>query len=143
MIVNVNSLATLQAEWQGAIRMRERMQQLVISTFAFDPITSPAFGNILYNLPLLLAFDVLKHVLLQAMEDEQFKSSGQRLSDLMDSAQSSLPWINWRSLREAVKRRNEVAHDGKLVGDTQCLQDIADVEAQLIAWGVLSAAEPK
>lgn len=137
MIVNVNSLPNLQAEWQGAIRMRERIQQLVISTFAFDPTTSPAFGNVLYNLPFLLAFDVLKHVLLEAKEDGQFTGSGHRLSELMDSAKSSLPWIDWRRLKEAVKRRNEAAHDGKLVGDAQCLQDIADIEVQLLAWGVL------
>ena len=140
MIANLNSLATLQAEWQGVVQMRERMQQLVISTFAFDPITSPAFGNVLYNLPFLLAFDVLKHVLLEAKEDGQFLVSGPRLGDLMDSAQISLPWVDWQGLREAVNRRNEVAHDGKLLGDKQCLQDIADVEAQLLAWGVLTTA---
>lgn len=140
MIANLNSLATLQAEWQGMIQMRERIQQLVISTFAFDPIRSPAFGNILYNLPLLLAFDVLKHVLLEAREEGQFIVSGRRLGDLMDSAKISLPWIDWQGLREGVNRRNEVAHDGKLLGDQQCLQDIADVEAQLLAWGVITTA---
>jgi hypothetical protein len=57
MIVNSNSLGTLQTKWQGVVQMRERMDQLVFATFAFDPLTSPVFGNIFYNLPLLLAFD--------------------------------------------------------------------------------------
>jgi hypothetical protein len=141
MTINLNSLKALQAEWEGVVRMRERMQQLVISTFAFDPITSPAFGNILYNLPFLLAFDVLKHVLLHAREDGQFTGSGHRLADLMDSAKTSLPWIDWDRLSEGVQRRNEVAHNGKLCGDEQCLQNIADIEAQLLAWDVIAAPE--
>jgi len=139
MIVNPNSLATLQAEWNGAVRMRDRVRHLVISTFAFDAKKSPAFGDLLYNLPFLLAFDVLKQVLLQAKEDGQFTSSQPQLSDLIDGAKNSLQWIDWQCLREAVKRRNEVTHDGKLLGDVQCLQDIADIEAQLVVWGIIPA----
>ena len=142
MFANPQSLATLQAEWDGVVQMRERMNHLVITTFAYDPIASPAFGNILYNLPLLLAFDVLKHVLLQAKEEGLFPLSGRRLGDLMDSAQVSLPWIDWQCLREGVTSRNEVAHEGRLLGDKQCLQHIAEIEAQLAAWGVITETEP-
>jgi len=133
MIANPSSLVTLQAEWQGVVRMRDRMRHLVISTFAFDTLRSPAFGNILYNLPLLLAFGVLKQVLLQAREDGRFTSSLPQLEALMDSAKTSLLWKDWSCLRQGVKRRNEAVHNGKLFGDIQCLQDIADVEAQLLA----------
>ena len=140
MIANPSSLPTLQAEWQAVVQMRERMQNLVTSTSAFNASTSPAFGDILYNLPLRLAFDVLKKVLLQAKEKGLINSSQQRLADLMDSATTSLPWNNWQSLREAVRRRNEVVHKGKLLGDEQCLQDIADVEAQLIAWRIITSS---
>jgi hypothetical protein len=66
MIANPSSLATLQAEWQTVVQMRERMQALAASTFAYKASTSPAFGDILYNLPVRLAFDVLKQVLQQA-----------------------------------------------------------------------------
>ena len=137
MIANSHSRAVLQAEWQTVVQMRERMQEIVTSTFALDASTSPAFGDILYNLPLRLAFDVLKKALLQAKAEGLIPTSQQRLADLMDSATTSLPWNNWRSLREAVKRRNEVVFEGKLLGDEQCLQDIADIEAQLTAWGIV------
>lgn len=139
MIVNPSAAETLQVEWQGVIRMRERMQHLVLSTFAFDARRSPAFGDVLYNLPFLLAFDVLKQVLLQARAAGLITGSGQRLADLIESAKSSLPWMDWDRLREAVKRRNEVVHDGKLYGDAQCLQDIAAIEEQLAAWAVIAA----
>jgi hypothetical protein len=101
---------------------------------------TPAFGDLLYNLPFLLAFDVLKHALLQAREEGLFTASRHRLSDLMDSAKETLSWVDWQCLWEAVKRRNQVAHDGKLVGDIQCLQDIADIEDQLVAWGIIPTA---
>jgi hypothetical protein len=139
MIANPSSLAVLQAEWQVVIQMRERMQGLVASPFTFDASTSPAFGDIFYNLPFRLAFDVLKKVLLQAKDEGLIATSQQRLADLMDSAITSLPWNNWQGLREAVRRRNEVVHRGKLLGDEQCLQDIADVEAQLIAWRIITS----
>jgi hypothetical protein len=142
MIVNPNSLTTLQTEWEVAIHMRERMQNLVASTSAFNASTSPAFGDILYNLPFRLAFDVLKNVLLHAKEEGLIRTSQERLADLMDSAITSLPWNNWQGLREAVIRRNEVVHGGKLLGDEQCLQDIADIEAQLLAWGVIAGINP-
>jgi hypothetical protein len=140
MIVNPTSLATLREEWQGVVRMREHMRHLVLSTFAFDVRISPAFGHILYNLPLLLAFDVLNKVLLQARDEGRFISSGHRLGELIESAKSSVPWVDWQCLREGVKRRNEVTHNGKLFGDIQCLQDIADIESQLVDWGILRAA---
>jgi hypothetical protein len=140
MIANPRSRAVLQAEWQAVVQMRERMHELVTSTFAFDASTSPAFGDIFYNLPFRLAFDVLKKALLQAKEEGLIATSQQRLAGLMDSASTSLAWNNWQGLREAVRRRNEVVHGGKLLGDEQCLQDIADVEAQLIAWRIIDSA---
>jgi len=139
MIADSSSLATLQSEWAGAIYMRERMQQLTVSTFALNALTSPAFGNILYNLPFRLVFEVLKQVLLQARREGLFTSKGHQLADLMDGAKASLSWNNWQALREAVRRRNEVVHGGKLYGDEQCLQDMADVEAQLIAWRIITS----
>jgi len=139
MIANPNALSVLQAEWQTVVQMRERMQNLIISTFAFNATASPAFGDIFYNLPLRLAFDVFKKVLLQAKDEGLIPASHQRLADLMDSAVLSLPWNNWHSLRDAVRRRNEVVYEGKLLGDEQCLQDIADVEAQLIAWRIITS----
>jgi hypothetical protein len=142
MIVNPNSLAALQTKWQGVIQMRERMDQLVISTFAFDPISSPVFGNIFYNLPLLLAFDVFRQVLLQAKEDRQFMDSGQGLADLLERTRTSLPWLNWQRLQEGAERQSALVHEGRLFGDKQCLQDIMDIEAQLLAWGIITAAEP-
>lgn len=139
MIANPSALAVLQAEWQAVVHMRQRIRNLVTSTFAFDALTSPCFGDTFYNLPFRLAFDVLKKALLEARDEGLITTSQQRLADLMDSAITSLPWDNWQGLREAVKRRNEVVFEGKLLGDEQCLADIADIEAQLIAWRIITS----
>lgn len=119
--------------------MRERMQLLITATFAGGAFTAPALAKVVYNLPLLLAFDVMKQVLLQARDDGMFTCSQRQLGNLMDCAKAVLPWISWNSLREGVRRRNEVAHDGKLFESTECLQDINNIEAQLIAWGIISS----
>ena len=139
MFANPHTRITLQTEWLDMIRMRDRIHNLVTSTFAFNASISPAFGDILYNLPLRLAFEVLKKALLQAKAEGLIPTSQQRLSDLMDSAVTSLPWTNWQALREAVRRRNQVVYEGKLLGNEQCLRDIADVEAQLIAWRIITS----
>jgi hypothetical protein len=133
MIVNPSALSALQSEWQGVVRMRERVRHLVVSTFAFDSTQSPTFGDVLYNLPLVLAFDVLTQVLLHAKDEGRFTSSVNQLDDLMDSAKTAFSWIDWQHLRDGVTRRNEVAQSGKLFGDLQCLLYIARIEDQLAA----------
>ena len=140
MIVNPSAVTPLQVEWQGVLQMRSRIQHLVLSTFAFDIRRSPAFGDVLYNLPFLLAFEVLKQVLLQARAAGLITGSGQRLADLIESSKSSLPWMDWDGLHEAMNRRNEVLQEGKLCGDAQCLADIEAIEAQLAAWAVITTA---
>src|SRR5215212_7235232 len=109
MITNSNSLRTLQSEWQGVVRMRDRVRHLVVSTFAFDAAQSPSFGDVLYNLPLVLAFDVLTKALILAKDEGLFTSYGDQLDELIDSAKTALSWLDWQYLRDGVKRRNEVA----------------------------------
>lgn len=137
MIVNASALAALQSEWAGVVRMGERMRLLVTTTFASLAITAPALATVVYNLPLLLAFDVLRQVLLQARDDGRFACPSNQLGNLMNSAKGALPWIDWKTLREGIRRRNEVAHDGELFDSAQCLQDIANVENQLIEWRII------
>ncbi len=139
MIVNTAAGAALSTEWTGVVRMLDRMKKLVVGTFAGGGMTAPGLAMVIYNLPLLLAFDVLKQVLVQARDEKSFACSAGQLGALMDSAKDSLPWIDWKGLREGVRRRNEVAHDGKLFDSAQAIQDIESVKAQLVAWGIIDA----
>ena len=136
LILDANVVATLQSEWAGVIRMRERMKLLVTATFAGGAFTAPALAKVVYNLPLLLAFDVLSQVLLAARDEGLFACRRGQLGDLIDAARGAIPWIDRDVLRQGVRRRNEVAHDGALFESAQCVADMASIEAQLVAWGL-------
>ncbi|MCH7688048.1 MAG: hypothetical protein IH899_15445 [Planctomycetes bacterium] len=137
MIANPTTLTNLQSEWAGVVKMRERMKLLVVATFAGGAITAPALSKVLYNLPMLLAFDVFKSV-LQAARDEGIVVWPP--GKLMDSAKTALTWNDWGELDAGVRRRNEIAHDGKLFDSSECLKDIANVQEQLVAWAIIDAA---
>ena len=141
MLLRPTAVAKLRSEWTGVIKMRDRMSTLVTVTFASGAITGPALRNVVYNLPLLLAFDVLNQALAEARNENLFACSGNRpgLTKLMHCGKDSLPWIDWGALRKGVQYRNAVAHDGELFDAKQCLQYIASVEAQLLAWEIIDA----
>ena len=124
MIADTDELTKLQSEWAGVVHMLNRMKTLVTVTFATGGITGNALGNVVYNLPLLLAFDVLKQSLVQARNEGLIVDSRNQLGALMDSGQEALQWIDWDGLRGGVRRRNEVAHDGKLFDSQQCIQSV-------------------
>lgn len=140
MVLSPTTVEELRSAWTGVVQMRERMKTIVVVTFAGGALTGSTLRDVAYNLPLLLAFDVLKQALAEAANEKLFVCSPRAtLGKLMDSGKDSLSWIDWENLREGVRRRNAVAHDGVLVDGKQCLQDIDSVEAQLFAWKILSA----
>jgi hypothetical protein len=140
MTLSPTAVADLRSEWAGVVNMRKRMRLLVVATFAGGAITGPALAGVVYNVPLLLAFDVLRQTLAWARDEKLFACSRRQLGDLMDCSKDYLPWTAWGALREGVRRRNAIAHDGQLFEAKQCLQDIANVEAQLLTWGIIEAA---
>lgn len=93
----------------------------------------------MYNLPLLLAFDVLGQVLREARKQGCFACKRGTLGDLMDAAKTTLVWIDWDELRAGVHRRNGIAHDGELFSANICGKDIENIQGQLVAWGVIGA----
>src|SRR5689334_18849979 len=100
-----------ESQWAGVLRMHDRMQTLVVNTFVGGGFTGPALAKVVYNLPLLLAFHVLKQVLIAARNKGLFVSSRSNLDTMMDNAKAAMPWVDFTGLRDGVRRRNEVAHD--------------------------------
>lgn len=111
------------------------------STVTFTAVRAGMFVApslaVLYNLPLLLAFDVLRQVLNQLKKEKQFTCSSDHLGPLMDDAKTALPWFDWQAVRDGVHRRNAVAHDGALLDGKVCIADIERIESQLVAWQVI------
>lgn len=134
LISNGDELKKLASDWEGAEKMRDRMQKPVGGAFA--GLAQGTVPDALYNLPLLLAFDVLRGALRVVKKEGRFTSERNSLGSLMKAAEKAIPWIDYKALRKGMKRRNAVAHDGELFPADVCLRDIANVSAQLRAWGI-------
>jgi hypothetical protein len=117
--------------------MRQRMKVLVVVTFAGGALTGGALREILYNVPLLLAYDVLRDVLRQMKRERLFAAKSGDLGPLVDAAKGAVPWVDWDGIRKGVATRNEIAHKAQLRPGPACLEDIARIETQLVAWKIL------
>jgi hypothetical protein len=132
----------LQGEWEGARLMLRRMGRHVRGAFAGIP--QPGLAHVVYNLPLLLACDVLEQTLLKLRVQYGFKSKSSSLGHLLEGArtESDITFVVYPALNIAFNHRNAVAHDGELLSPEQCLADIAAIETQLMPWGVLRSDAP-
>jgi hypothetical protein len=95
------------------------------------------FTNLCYSLIVLFAFSVLEDVLKELRLEGKFSSS-KNLGSLMKSSQAYLPWNNFGAVDSARERRNEIAHDQKLVSPTECKSFLDAIENELVTWGVLT-----
>jgi hypothetical protein len=94
-----------------------------------------------YNLPLVLAYAVLDDVLAQMINEHIFKCSKNNgncfnLGDKMKSSIGMLAWIDYTTIDDVRKKRNEVAHKGILHSQGVCLQYINAVEDELKKLGL-------
>ena len=131
------AIASITVEWSGAERMLVRVRGLVGVSAGANPLVAGPLSRVVYNLPLLLAFQALGVALLAARDAGHFACGSDYPGPLMDAAKDALPWIDWQALRDGLRRRNRVAHDGELCAADQCIQDVGQVEAQLAAWGII------
>jgi hypothetical protein len=137
LISNPDATRELHDEWEGAGKMLCRMRRHVRGAFA--GLVQPGLAHVVYNLPLLLACDVLEQVLAKAKCQYGFGSKSASLGDLLTGANKSpdVPFIDYETLRRAVHRRTEVAHEGVLLSADECHLHIANIEKQLLAWNIL------
>jgi hypothetical protein len=134
VITNGDVLAKLAGDWQGVMRLRDRLQKQGTATSAGHAAVNP--NDAIYNLPLVLAFDVLRSALRAIKKEGRFSSEGNGLRALMKAAEETIPWIDFKALRKGAKRRSAVANDGELFPAAVCLKDIDNVSTQLRAWGI-------
>lgn len=93
-----------------------------------------------YNLPLVLAYGVLDQVLSDFMEKGLFPSPNRKrplLGDKMIASRHHLQWRNYEFVEQGKNARNNLAHEGYLLGKFQCLEFIDAIENELNGWGVL------
>jgi hypothetical protein len=137
IITDAAAIGAIRSEWSAVVNVRERMSKLMAG-----PVGSIADGtlhSVVYNLPLLLAFSVLEKVLRALKKQRQIPGNSEQLGDLMDMLQGDPSWQEWSVLRDGERRRHAIIHTGELFSGVECLADIAAVEEQLGAWGILAA----
>jgi len=135
IITNETRLIKFQSDWDGVGKMFERMRRLVVGTFAGGGLpTSRGLAKVVYNLPVLLAFDLLKDVVEKVRDEGKIVWPTQKL---WEGAQIALPSKDWDELMAGVKRRNKIAHDGELFECSICCKDIKNVQEQLVTWGII------
>jgi hypothetical protein len=140
LIADQGAAKELRDEWEGARLMLRRMGRHVRG--AFVRIPQLGLAHAVYNLPLLLACDVLKQALVKAKAHYHFK--GSTLGQLMAGARSvpAISWVDHAALLTAIEHRNAIAHDGKLFAPETCLADMTAIETQLIAWSIVKGDAP-
>jgi hypothetical protein len=135
-MLNPKGASKVRIEWQGADKMRTRMVRHVLG--GFMGLRQLGLPDAIYNLPLLLAVEVLKKTLQRAKAQYGFESDSWSFADLMAGSRAVLTYENYSALWAAMQRRNAIAHNGELFPAQVCLEDIANIEKQLYAWQLVS-----
>jgi hypothetical protein len=137
LITDTSVVAAIRAEWSAVVRVRERMRRLMAG-----PVGSIADGelhSVVYNLPQLLAINVLERALRALKRQRQISGGSDQLAGLMDLFQGDPSWLEWSVLRDGERRRHAITHTGELFTGVECLADIDAVEEQLRAWAILES----
>ncbi len=139
MLSNTQSLQSIRESWNSV-----RIYEAMIDTHMNAPPSSPfgfvrssEFNNLCYSLIVLFAFSVLEDVLKELRSEGKFSSSSTNLKILMRSSRAYLSWNDFGAADSARIRRNEIAHDQKLVSPTECKSFLDIIEDELVTWGVL------
>jgi hypothetical protein len=90
-----------------------------------------------YNLPFVLAFAVLDQVLDELIAQGLFKPRGTLLGAKMDASRGALPWQGYDLVWDGKEKRNDLAHEAKLLKKADCLRYVDAIEAELRAWNVI------
>ena len=90
-----------------------------------------------YNLPLILAYAVLDQVLSELRDQGEFTCKAWQLGKKMPASQNALPWQDYDLVKSGKNARNDLAHEAKLLGKTDCLRFIHAIGFELKAWGIV------
>lgn len=145
MIKDQKEIENLRKEWSGVRNIQAKIQRHlnVGSVGAIGGVGSThELRNISHNLTLLFAFSVLEGALKQMHIEGMFKADNTRVGTLMYASQKVISWRNFSLVDQARKDRNKIAHDQEIFGREKCWSYLDAIEAELVAWQVVSAPIP-
>jgi hypothetical protein len=136
--------AKIQQEWAVIIAQTKLTRGGILPGGVYVNETPP---ENFYNLPLVLAYATLDHVLGQFLDQGLFPCTSpqkarkqqtcRNLGDKLESAKTAISWVNFAVVKEGQVARNGLAHKNVMATKADCLKYIAAVGAELTGWGVL------
>jgi hypothetical protein len=138
MIKDPSILASIREQWTVVTRFCSGShRQSQIPGGAFINETPP---ESFVNLPLLLAYAVLDQILDELIAQGSVPKPGVRpfLGAKMAASRSAITWQDYVCVECGKDRRNDIAHEGKLLDRETCLRFIRAIETELKAWHILS-----
>ena len=133
--------AKLIADWQGVRRWQREIRRIGMASISFGGWPAMGLESIANNLPFVFAYGVLRDALLELEADGLFTCGRRDLGVLMAASKNALPWRRYRTLFRGKEKRNEVAHEQKVLRGRHAFYYINAVGAELVAFGVLTQAQ--
>ncbi|MCB0027240.1 MAG: hypothetical protein KDE28_04995 [Anaerolineales bacterium] len=144
MIQNKIELNILRSEWASVRAFQSKIQRhLNASSIGIGSGGSThELRNISHNLTLLFAFSVLEKALKQMKIEGLISAKRDSLGALMSASRNHISWLDYPLVDQARGDRNLVAHEQQLIERGTCWCYLDAIEAELVAWQVLSGPIP-
>lgn len=91
----------------------------------------------IYNLPLVLAYCILEDVLDALITQGIVKCTSPKIGPRMIASQNHIQWKDYKTVDEGRDKRNQLAHEGKLLPKADCLKFVNAIGDELKAWKIL------
>lgn len=137
MIKDAAELDRVQKEWAVVSDLRDRIKVNLFAGFDLFGHFSHFLADCANNLPFLHACSVLNEALLQVRDEGVFQCKTRTLGTLVEAAEHNLTWADYAAVKEMVKKRNELAHEGVLHSREDCWRYISVIETELRGWSIL------
>ena len=136
-------LEELRKTWKGVRLLHSKVYRAIMGSATLPGSFTVFIADAAHNLPFLHACGVLNDVLEQLAKEQPFmykgkRYKGRRFGLLLDASAPVLPWNNLLLIREAVKRRDDLAHHADIVPRGDCWKYIDAIEAELVRWGIVT-----
>lgn len=136
MITDKTALAAIQNSWKGVELLRQKLQ---IGFFASASQGAVSFSVVdaAHNLPFVHACAVLNDALEQLRDEQCFNCGGKHLGALLDASNGKLPWRNFQIIKEAVQKRNDIAHRAEILPRAECWRYMDAIKDELRSLNII------
>lgn len=138
MIRNAKALTEIRRSWNGVEALRRQLQRSAAISTVAGGMFPHALADAAHNLPFIHACAVLNEALIQLAREGRISCSGISLGDLVKAGAKRLRWKNLEVIRSGIRKRNAVAHRGKLLPRADCWTYVDAIERELRGWGIVT-----